>query len=692
MLAHLGRRLLPTLLVLCVPSGAAAAATPESKVTDPVPLLELVAPGGSGRLYTLSTSEAASAASGHGMALQPRRIGYLRRQAFDGSVPLYRLRAVGRLAYLVTPSAEERAALVASGAFASEGTMGYIAKDQAPATERLWRFTNGHEWRVAFESERAALVGAGYTVDGPLGYAPRRSIRAGAIYFGTWNGGTRNVIDGTARVFGRQEDHWGGVRDYSGMDPSVPVFRGPWANEDFSHLKPAIGFYDDSRPETVAKHITQASSAGLDHFAFYWYWDSNVGRETLDRGLGAFLQAPNRAALDFGLTICAHTWENGRLTIPVSQYGAVTELLVDRYLSQPNYLRANDGRKVLWLCDTRGIGSGSNADVRAFVDGIRTRAAQRLGESVVVLAHQDLGLDEAAAGADGEYCVAPYGAVSGGSYSAYVAGQRAGFASGPPVFMRCAMSDFDERPRYPILVPNVADIRWFPDQSRELFAQAIRNVRDDIDASTRSPVVDNFALLYSWNEHHEGGHVVQPSAVEGCAYLDIVRAGWQLTSGNGCIAVPADPPGPSPPPAPPPSAAPTTLTLSGFKATRTRFRVAPRRAAQSAKHRVRRGTTFQFRMSHAARVTIDLRKRRSGVRVGRRCVKPDKRRQASRKRACDLPVGTLRRQGRAGLNRVGFSGRIGRRALRAGRYVAVAQARNATGTSKAQRASFRVVR
>jgi len=49
--------------------------------------------------------------------------------------------------------------------------------------------------------------------------------------------------------------------------------------------------------------------------------------------------------------------------------------------------------------------------------------------------------------------------------------------------------------------------------------------------------------------------------------------------------------------------------------------------------------------------------------------------------------------GAAGTNRIAFSGRIGRRALKPGRYRIVAVARDESGrASTARRAAFRVVR
>lgn len=171
------------------------------------------------------------------------------------------------------------------------------------------------------------------------------------------------------------------------------------------------------------------------------------------------------------------------------------------------------------------------------MDTVRARARTALGTEVLVLAHQDLGLVLGDVGADGGYCAAPYAAARAGSYAGYVQGQRATFARGAATYVRCVMSDFDERPRYPILVPKAADVTFFPDQTFDLFARAAGNAATDIAQSTRTSVVDNFVLVYAWNEWHEGGHV-EPNARDGCRYLDILRQELALTSGPGCVANP----------------------------------------------------------------------------------------------------------------------------------------------------------
>jgi hypothetical protein len=98
--------------------------------------------------------------------------------------------------------------------------------------------------------------------------------------------------------------------------------------------------------------------------------------------------------------------------------------------------------------------------------------------------------------------------------------------------------------------------------------------------------------------------------------------------------------------------------LSGLTLTPRRFAVGARSARRGA---------FRFTLSEPAKVTIRIQRLRSG-----------------RKRT----VGRIARNGRAGANRVAFSGRLHRRKLKPGRYVATAIAVDAAG----QRSTPRRVR
>jgi Tol biopolymer transport system component len=130
--------------------------------------------------------------------------------------------------------------------------------------------------------------------------------------------------------------------------------------------------------------------------------------------------------------------------------------------------------------------------------------------------------------------------------------------------------------------------------------------------------------------------------------------------------------------------------ISRLRMTHTRFAVARGRTPRIA--RVPRGTAFLFRLSENASTRITLQRELPGRLKGRRCVKPRPglRRKCTRR----TRAGTLvRTKTKAGANRVRFTGRVGRKALRPGRYRATLVATDAAGNRSApRRVKFRVVR
>jgi hypothetical protein len=530
---------------------ALTSAQQEGLVTDPVPLLELRT-GGGGWMWTLSEAEASSAVSSYGMTLVPTRLGYLRPQAFDGSQPIYRLRDTAAPTYLLTASASERDALSASGQFVYEGITGYAFAAQRPGTATLWRMSNGAGWRVVPDAQRAAFTANGYRTDGPLGYVYPTYDRAGAIYFGTFDAdGNQGLMANVQQVYGRTGDWWGGVRDFAGHD--VPKNSWHWPNTDFSDLKPSIGYYDDSQPATLEKQIAQASGAGLRYFTFYWYWNpAGSGSEQLVDGLKSFLRASNRTDIDFNVMPCIHPWSNGdgkggsvSLRMPSNEITTAAKTLVDTYLGQSDYLRANDGRPIIELCDTRGIGDGTTASTKQFTDALRAEALSKYGEQLLITQNDQLGVPASGAGVDGTQVQGRYDASR--SYATYLANERNRLASYPGVLIRGATSGFDNRPWDAIGITDPgpgateaqleAAFSWYDDQSITRFGTLLASLQADIDASTRPPTVDNFVLVYAWNEWHEGGHV-EPNVRDGCAYLDTLHAQLELTGGTGCVPDP----------------------------------------------------------------------------------------------------------------------------------------------------------
>lgn len=136
--------------------------------------------------------------------------------------------------------------------------------------------------------------------------------------------------------------------------------------------------------------------------------------------------------------------------------------------------------------------------------------------------------------------------------------------------------------------------------------------------------------------------------------------------------------------------------LSKLSETHRRFRVGRTRTAVSAARRKRRapiGTTFRFTLNEAAVVRIRIERKLPGRVSGGRCVKPTRR--LAHKRRCTryvLVKTLIRRHLKAGANRVAFSGRIGRRALKPGGYRAIFTPSAGTRKGRAHRLRFTIVR
>ncbi len=136
----------------------------------------------------------------------------------------------------------------------------------------------------------------------------------------------------------------------------------------------------------------------------------------------------------------------------------------------------------------------------------------------------------------------------------------------------------------------------------------------------------------------------------------------------------------------------TRVVIWGARFRPRRFAVGRRSTALSAK--LRHGSTLRFKLSERARVTVSFQRGVRGRRKGRRCVAP---RAAPGGRRCTRFVRarrarSLRRKGRAGANKVRFSGRLRGRRLRPGLYRAVLRATDTGGLkAKPRRAPFRIV-
>ncbi len=132
--------------------------------------------------------------------------------------------------------------------------------------------------------------------------------------------------------------------------------------------------------------------------------------------------------------------------------------------------------------------------------------------------------------------------------------------------------------------------------------------------------------------------------------------------------------------------------LRGLSVRPARFRAARRGPSIAARRPI--GARVTYRLSEAARVTFRVERALKGKRVRGRCVKP--RRSNLRAKRCTryrTLRGSFSHNGRAGANKLKFSGRLRGRKLRTGRYRLRAVAADAAANkSRPRRDGFRIVR
>jgi hypothetical protein len=169
-------------------------------------------------------------------------------------------------------------------------------------------------------------------------------------------------------------------------------------------------------------------------------------------------------------------------------------------------------------------------------------------------------------------------------------------------------------------------------------------------------------------------------------------------SATAVATVQVSAPGGAPlPGGPPPGSGPTAVIarLTGLSESYATFAVSAAPTpltATTAARRHHRGTVFTFTLDRAATVRIAITTMAPGRRVHGRCRLSSRALRHQPRCQAVVTAGTLMRAAHAGSNRVPFSGRIGSKALKPGRYTASFTAIDVAGASAPQTLSFTIVR
>ncbi len=139
--------------------------------------------------------------------------------------------------------------------------------------------------------------------------------------------------------------------------------------------------------------------------------------------------------------------------------------------------------------------------------------------------------------------------------------------------------------------------------------------------------------------------------------------------------------------------------LTKVRLTNKKFAVGKKKTAKvSAKKKrkakgAKRGTKVKFTLNTDASVTIRIEKKAKGRKVKGKCRKVTRKNKAKKKCPRFVKAGKLvRKTGKKGANSVAFSGRIGNKKLKPGRYRVVITAYTKVGASNTVRRPFTIVR
>jgi Glycosyltransferase WbsX len=361
-----------------------------------------------------------------------------------------------------------------------------------------------------------------------------------------------DLIFNNRNFYGLDRDHdpWMGVRDLHEHLPiqqqNIPQTFQDWWNLDWSHLKPEIGYYDQSDVSTLEKHIQQASENGLTYFNFYWYWHHYLNKESINDGLDSFLKAANSNKMQFTLSICAHGWY---WTIARSQVSNVVELIVQKYLKKDNYLKTLTGQPIVTICDPKGIWDKQPEDepipptpidwdsVNFFLNELRSRTYAELGKYPVLLGRADeKSYEELIQYVEGGSCVLSFTPNQNYQDSAQNTAKRLTELKFSKTLklskslMPCVSQNMDTRPRMGVRVtePDLEQLFNLKEYSAEGFRTALEQAKIWMD--TQTDELSQYLSIYAWNEWHEGG-IIEPNSRDSAQLLNIINKVFALKNG-----------------------------------------------------------------------------------------------------------------------------------------------------------------
>jgi hypothetical protein len=198
-----------------------------------------------------------------------------------------------------------------------------------------------------------------YSVDSlPIVMTPVPTLHAGATYVPEPKPAKTDYLIGSYYFpgYGKGCSYHGSVL----QEWPMLVNSNPWT-------KPALGYYDESRPEVVDWQIKWALEHGVNFFLVDWYWDA--GENYLEHWIDAFQQAKYRSGFKWAVMWANHNRPGSHTK---EDWIAVVNRWIGKYFNTDEYLQM-DGKPVVFIWDTANLrrdlgGSEAAAEMLALAD------------------------------------------------------------------------------------------------------------------------------------------------------------------------------------------------------------------------------------------------------------------------------------------------------------------------------------
>lgn len=318
-------------------------------------------------------------------------------------------------------------------------------------------------------------------------------LRLGAYYFDGWSGKTAHVSQKL--------------------------------RNDFPERKPVWG-WQTGTPRVIEKQIDLAQRYGLQFFSFCWYYaptgkGKDVGDDPKNNALNLYLQAANKAKLDFTILVANHAG----YTIQAADWPALCRYWI-KLFRDPSFVRVNQ-KPLITFFDVASLVStfGSTQRTAAALDTLRSLAREQGLDGVSIAANvgttsRSIELAEKS----GFDIFTGYNYHSNGlsqiqSPSVAIDSMRTREAK----VWNNIVSD-GSKPIIPVVTLNWDNRPWdkegvkpsarFSGYSNVSVENAVRSCRHWMNSHKDRVVAERIAVLYAWNEYGEGAWLTPSKALK----------------------------------------------------------------------------------------------------------------------------------------------------------------------------------